>query len=73
MAWGANILWGQAVVHRQLNGGWAKARAAVAKDAVKVRQEHRKDRCRNVEGWGKDDANVPDSHLVHIGVVNNLD
>lgn len=73
MTWGTNIIGRESVFNCQFHSRPRKARISIAKDTVVVREEHREDRRRNIESWGKDNAHVPDRHLVHIGIVHNLD
>lgn len=42
-----------------------------AKDGIEVREEHGKDGSRDVEGWGEDNADVADAHLVDVGVIDD--
>lgn len=72
MTWRTNVVRRQTVVNGQLHSRWTGA-GVIPKNAVKVGEEHREDRRRDVEGGGKDDADVPDCHLVHIGIVDNLE
>ena len=43
-----------------------------AEDVGVIRQKEGYQRSRNVQGWSEDDANVPDGHLVHSRVLDNL-
>jgi len=44
-----------------------------SKDGIEVREEHGKDGSWDVKGWGEDDADVADAHLVDVGVVDDAD
>lgn len=73
VTWGTNIIGRECVFNCQFRSRLGKARISIPKDTVVVREEHREDWRRNIESWGEDNAHVPDRHLVHIGIVDNLD
>ena len=72
MTWGTNIIGREVAFNRQFRRV-GRVRLSITKDTIVVREEHREDWRRNIESWGKDNADVPDRHLVHIGIVHNLD
>lgn len=73
MTWGTNIIGRERVFNCQFRSRLGKARISIPKDTIVVCEEHREDWRRDIESWGEDNAHVPNRHLVHIGIVHNLD
>ena len=72
MAWGADILRVKRTARYHLH--WLDTIVRrFAEDAFKISEEHRKHRRRNVQCRGKNNADVPNSHLVDIGIVDDHD